>query len=119
MKEAFINAKIIDPKKDKEFIGDIIIEKDKIIDVGPNIYKKEKPKSYTNIHNCKNLYICPGLLDMRVSFGEPISEHKAAFAGGITTVVCLPNTDPVVDNVSVAEYIQRKAKEISKLKYII
>ena len=115
MKEAFINAKIIDPKKDKEFIGDIIIEKDKIIDVGPNIYKKEKPKSYTNIHNCKNLYICPGLLDMRVSFGEPISEHKAAFAGGITTVVCLPNTDPVVDNVSVAEYIQRKSKEVSKL----
>ena len=59
---------------------------------------------------------------MRVSL-EPGSEHKesiksgcnAAFAGGITTVVCLPNTDPVVDNVSVAEYIQKRAKEVSKI----
>ena len=60
---------------------------------------------------------------MRVSLGEPGSEHKesiksgckAAFAGGITTVVCLPNTDPVIDNVSVAEYIQKRAKEVSKI----
>ena len=123
MKEAYINAKILDPEKNKEFIGDIIIEKDRIVEVGPNIHKKEKPKNYTNIHDCKNLYICPGLIDMRVSLGEPVSEHKesiksgseAAFAGGITTVVCLPNTDPVIDNVSVAEYIQRRAKEVSKL----
>ena len=123
MKEAYINGKILDPEKNKEFIGDIIIEKDRIIDIGPNIHKKEKPKNYTNIHDCKNLYICPGLIDMRVSLGEPVSEHKesiksgseAAFAGGVTTVVCLPNTDPVIDNVSVAEYIQRRAKEVSKL----
>jgi len=53
-----------------------IIEKDKIIDVGPNVYKKDKPKSYTNVHDCKNLFISPGLLDMRVSLGEPGSEHK-------------------------------------------
>ena len=45
MKEAFINATILDPEKNKEFLGDIIIEKDKIIDVGPNIHKKEKPKN--------------------------------------------------------------------------
>ena len=51
----------------KEFIGDIIVEKDKIIDVDPNVYKKDKPKSYTNVHDCKNLFISPGLLDMRVS----------------------------------------------------
>jgi len=108
MKDAYINAKILDPEKNKEFIGDIIVEKDKIIDIGPNVYKKDKPKSYTNVHDCKNLFISPGLLDMRVSLGEPGSEHKesiksgckAAFAGGITTVVCLPNTDPVIDNVS-------------------
>ena len=123
MKDAYINAKILDPEKNKEFIGDIIVEKDKIIDIGPNVYKKDKPKSYTNVHDCKNLFISPGLLDMRVSLREPGSEHKesiksgckAAFAGGITTVVCLPNTDPVIDNVSVAEYIQNRAKEVSKI----
>jgi len=123
MKDAYINAKILDPEKNKEFIGDIIVEKDKIIDIGPNVYKKDKPKSYTNVHDCKNLFISPGLLDMRVSLGEPGSEHKesiksgckAAFAGGITTVVCLPNTDPVIDNVSVAEYIQNRAKKVSKI----
>ena len=62
MKEAYINGKILDPEKNKEFIGDIIIEKDRIIDIGPNIHKKEKPKNYTNIHDCKNLYICPGFI---------------------------------------------------------
>ena len=45
MKEAYINAKILDPEKNKEFIGDIIIEKDRIVEVGPNIHKKEKPKN--------------------------------------------------------------------------
>mgnify|MGYP000722320580 FL=1 len=120
MKEAYINAKILDPEKNEEYVGDIVIEKDKIIDVGPNIYKKDKSKSYKNIHDCKNLFITPGLVDMRVSLGEPGSEHKeniksgckAAFAGGITTLVCLPNTDPVIDNVSVAEYIQKREKEV-------
>ena len=123
MKEAYVNATILDPENNKEFVGDIIIKKDKIIDIGPNKHKKEKPKNYTNIHDCKNLFICPGLLDMRVSLGEPGSEHKeniksgskAAFAGGITTVVCLPNTDPVIDNVSVAQFIQRRAKEVSTI----
>ena len=57
MKEAYINAKILHPDKNKEFIGDIIIEKDKIIDIGPNVYKKDKPKSYINVHDCKNLFI--------------------------------------------------------------
>ena len=123
MKEAYINAKILDPEKSKEYLGDIIIEKEKIIDVGPNIHKKEKSKNYTNIYDCKNLFISPGLLDIRVSLGEPGSEHKesiksgskAAFAGGITTVVCLPNTDPIIDNVAVAQFIQRRAKEVSKI----
>ena len=99
MKEAYINGRIIDPEKNKEFVGDIVIEKDKIVDVGPNIYKKEKPKSYTNIHDCKGLSVCPGLLDMRVSFGEPTSEHNAAFAGGITTVSYTHLTLPTICSV--------------------
>ena len=61
MKEAYINAKILDPEKNKEFIGDIVVEKDKIIDIGPNVYKKDKPKSYINVHDCKNLR---GVVDM-------------------------------------------------------
>ena len=123
MKEAFRNAIILDPEKNKHYIGDIIIEKNRILDIGPNVYKNEKPKNYINTTDCKGLYVCPGLIDMRVSLGEPGEEHKeniksgckAAFAGGITTVVCLPNTDPVIDNVSVAEYIQKRAKEVSKI----
>ncbi len=123
MKEAFINATILDPSKNKEFIGDVIIEKDKIVDIGPNLHKKEKPKNYIRINDCKGLCLCPGLIDMRVSLREPGSEHKenmksgseAAFAGGITTLVCLPNTDPVIDNVSVAHFVQKRAKEVSKI----
>ena len=52
MKEAYINAKILDTEKNKEFIGDIVIEKDKIIDIGLNVYKKDKPKiKFSNYDN--------------------------------------------------------------------
>ena len=123
MKEAFRNAIILDPEKNKHYIGDIIIEKNRILDIGPNVYKNEKPKNYINTTDCKGLYACPGLIDMRVSIGEPGEEHKeniksgskAALAGGITTIVCLPNTNPVIDNVSVAEYVQNRAKKESKI----
>ena len=123
MKEAFRNAIILDPEKNKHYIGDIIIEKNRILDIGPNVYKNEKPKNYINTTDCKGLYVCPGLIDMRVSLGEPGEEHKeniksgskAALAGGVTTMVCLPNTNPVIDNVSVAEYVQNRAKEESEI----
>jgi len=59
MKDAYINAKILDPEKNKEFIGDIIVEKDKIIDVGPNLYKKDKPKRGSKF---ENMIIFPGLV---------------------------------------------------------
>ncbi len=55
MKEAFINATILDPSKNKEFIGDVIIEKDKIVDIGPNLHKKEKPKQQTHNYNKINV----------------------------------------------------------------
>ena len=56
MKEAYINATILDPEKNKEFIGDIIIEKDRIVEVGPNIHKKEKQK-ITLIFTIVKIYI--------------------------------------------------------------
>ena len=56
MKEAYINATILDTEKNKEFIGDIIIEKDRIVEVGPNIHKKKNQK-ITLIFTIVKIYI--------------------------------------------------------------
>ncbi len=63
--------------------------------------------------------LCPGLIDIQVHFRDPGQTHKedlitgskSAVAGGITTVVCQPNTSPVLDNVTMIEYLHLKAKE--------
>ena len=68
--------------------------------------------------------LAPGLIDMRVQLREPGEEHKetietgslAAAAGGVTTMVCLPNTDPVIDDVAGVEFIARRARETRRAK---
>jgi len=68
--------------------------------------------------------LAPGLVDLRVSVGEPGGEHKetilsvsqAAAAGGITALACLPNTEPPLDNVSGIEFIARRAREVKLVK---
>ncbi len=66
------------------------------------------------------LCLAPGLVDMRVQLREPGAEHmesiesggQAAAAGGVTTMVALPNTEPPVDDVSVVEFLARRAREV-------
>ena len=70
------------------------------------------------------MYICPGLVDMRVNLGEPGLEHKetiksackAAASGGITSMICMPNTLPVIDQPAIIHSIQRKAREVALTK---
>jgi dihydroorotase len=68
--------------------------------------------------------LAPGLVDIRVQLREPGEEHKetiatagaAAIAGGVTSMVCLPNTEPVIDNVAGIEFIARRAREVKRAK---
>ena len=76
-------------------------------------------RTEAEIVECAGLCLAPGLVDMRVQLREPGAEHmesiesggQAAAAGGVTTMVALPNTEPPVDDVSVVEFIARRARE--------
>ena len=122
-KKYFLNGYIIDPCNSISEIGGLIIdEKGKIEASGKrvninNIPNKEK---YTDL-NGKHIF--PGIVDMRVFGGEPGYEYKenyrslseAALAGGITSVVTMPNTNPVIDSVSIVDFIQRRGRDKSKI----
>ncbi|MCR2735677.1 hypothetical protein NSP45_24890, partial [Salmonella enterica] len=63
--------------------------------------------------------LIPGLVDSRVFIGEPGTEHRetiasasqAAAAGGVTSMIMMPDTDPVIDNVALVEFVKRTARD--------
>ena len=122
-KKYFLNANIVDPYNSIEEIGGLIIDEEgKIEAIGKKVNKNNIP-SRENFIDLKEKYIFPGLVDMRVFVGEPGYEYKenfrtlsnAALAGGVTSVVTMPNTSPVVDNVSIVDFIKRRGRDKSKI----
>ena len=120
---AFINARLLDPATGLDAPGALVTDGDTIVDVGAKLFT-ESPPSGVDIIDCQGKCLAPGLVDMRVQLREPGEEHKetiesashAASAGGVTAMVCLPNTDPVIDDVSGIEFIARRAREIKSTK---
>ncbi len=122
-KKYFLNANIVDPYNAIEEIGGLIIDEEgKIEAIGKKVNKNNIP-SREKFIDLKEKYIFPGLVDMRVFVGEPGYEYKenfrtlsnAALAGGVTSVVTMPNTSPVVDNVSIVDFIKRRGRDKSKI----
>jgi len=118
-----INAKILDPSQNLNEVGGVIInEKGKIKAVGKEVNKSNIPSNSEVIDIKKNILI-PGIVDMKTFVGEPGFEYKenfrtlsqAALAGGVTSVVSMPNTKPVIDNVSMVDFIIRRARDKAKL----
>jgi len=124
MKEKYlINARIIDPKNQIDEIGGIIIDSKGLIKaVGKKVVNGNLPSSAEKI-NLKKHVLMPGIVDMRVFIGEPGYEYKenfrtlsnAALAGGVTSVVSMPNTSPVIDNVSMVDFLKRRGRDKSKI----
>ena len=124
MREKLLNnCRIIDPSQKKDEIGGILIDNNgKIKDIGKNV-KASKKSSKIEIFDCDKKIAIPGLVDMNVFVGEPGFEYKenfrtltqAAFAGGITSVVTMPNTKPLIDNVSMVDFIIRRGRDKSNL----
>ena len=124
MKEKYlINARIIDPKNEIDELGGLIIDqKGKIKAVGKNVSNENLPNEVEKI-DLKNKILIPGLVDMRVFVGEPGYEYKenfrtlsdAALAGGVTSVVSMPNTSPVIDNVSMVDFLKRRGRDKSRI----
>ena len=122
-KQYFINANIVDPHNSLNENGGLIIgENGKIEAIGKKV-NTNNISSREKIVDLKGKYIFPGLVDMRVFVGEPGYEYKenfrtlsnAALAGGVTSVVTMPNTDPVIDNVSIVDFLKRRGRDKSKI----
>ena len=122
-KKYFLNANIIDPQNSIEEIGGLIVgENGKIEAVGKKVNTNNIPSREKYI-DLKEKYIIPGIVDMRVFVGEPGFEYKenfrtlseAALSGGVTSVVTMPNTDPVIDNVSIVDFLKRRGRDKAKI----
>lgn len=108
------NARIIDPASNYDKIGNLLTIGDKIADFGENISAAD-----AEIIDCKGHVLAPGLIDIQVHFRDPGQTHKedmnsgsmSAVAGGITCVVCQPNTAPTLDSVLTFDYLRLKARE--------
>jgi dihydroorotase len=120
---AFRNARLIDPASGLDAKGGLLVENGRIADVGPRLFNDADPGD-PEVIDCKGLVLAPGLIDARVFTGEPGSEHRetletasaAALAGGITTILVMPNTDPVIDEPSLVDFIRRRAAGTAKVR---
>ena len=120
MKEKIlINAHIIDPSQKMDEKGSVIIDdKGKIKKIGKNVKKSDTTTS-AEVIDLKNHIVIPGIVDMKAFVGEPGYEYKenfrtlsqAALAGGVTSVVTMPNTKPIIDNVSMVDFIIRRGRD--------
>ncbi len=120
---AYVNARLLDPASGLDAPGALLAEDGRISDLGPGLFTDGVPDGIQKI-DCGGACLAPGLVDMRVQLREPGEEHKetmdsagrAAAAGGVTSMVGLPNTDPVIDDVAGVEFIARRAREVKGVK---
>lgn len=117
-KVAYTNARLIDPESGLDETGDLLTQGSAIADFGPGLFSNGTPEG-AEVIDCGGHILCPGLIDNQVHFREPGQEHKetiesgskSAAAGGVTTVACMPNTKPVIDDISVLAFIHKRARE--------
>ena len=122
-KKYFLNGNILDPHNSIEEMGGLIISEDgKIEAIGKKVNKNNIP-SREKFVDLKEKHVFPGIVDMRVFVGEPGFEYKenfktlsnAALTGGVTSVVTMPNTSPVIDNVSIVDFLKRRGRDKAKI----
>ena len=126
-KQYLINGRIINPTNQIDEIGGLIIDNEgKIQASGKNVSKENLPNDANKI-DLNQKILMPGLVDMRVFVGEPGFEYKenfrtlseAALAGGVTSVVSMPNTSPVIDNVSMVDFLKRRGRDKSRINIFL
>jgi len=117
------NARIVDPSRGVDEIGTLFVVDGKIAAAGARALNQGAPEG-ADVRDCTGLTIIPGLVDTRVFIGEPGGEHRetiasasaAAAAGGVTSLVMMPDTDPVIDDVALVEFVLRTARETAKTR---
>ena len=115
---AIVNARLLDPASDYDGLGSVLIEDGRIVRV---IHGAAPDLAADQIIDADGLCLSPGLIDIRVKTGEPGAEPRetlksaslAAAAGGVTTIVVQPDTDPAIDDPAVIEFIQRRGAALN------
>lgn len=121
---AYINARLLDPAAGFDGVGGVLVSGERILDFGPGLFRPESLPEGTKVVDCGGHCLAPGLVDIRMQLREPGYEHKesvrgacwAAVNGGVTSMVCLPNTIPVIDDVATVEFVARRARLIGLTK---
>ena len=114
----FQRARIVDPSRGIDETGTVIVDGKKIVAAGASALNQGAPEGATVV-DCAGKTIMPGLVDARVFVGEPGAEHRetiasasqAAAAGGVTSIVMMPDTDPVIDDIALVEFVSRTARD--------
>jgi dihydroorotase len=113
----FKNARLVDPASGREEAGGLLVREGLIQDLGPQVAEAADAQ----IVDCGGQVLAPGLIDMRAFIGEPGAAHRetlksageAAAAGGVTTIVSMPETNPVLDDPAIIDFITRRARDTS------
>lgn len=121
MRTVFSNCRLLDPASERDELGGIAVEDGIIVDIGPHL------KDTVGAIDCRGDCVAPGLIDMRVKTGEPGFEHRetletasySAVAGGITSMVVMPDTSPVIDAPALIDYLRRAGKSPKILNRIL
>ena len=120
---AYVNARLMDPASGLDVKGALLTDGEVIADFGAQLFADGVHEAVATV-DCQGHCLAPGLVDMRAQLREPGDEHKgtlasdgrAATAGGVTSLVCLPNTQPVIDDMSVVEFVARRARLLGLAK---
>ena len=112
------NARIVDPSRGLDEHGAVIVAKGKILAAGAAAHNQGAPDG-AEVIDCSGKLVIPGLVDSRVFVGEPGAEHRetiasashAAAAGGVTSIIMMPDTHPVIDDPALVEFVLRTARE--------
>jgi len=116
------NARIVDPSRGIDETGSVIVDGTKVVAAGASARNQGTPEGATVV-DCRGKTILPGLVDSRVFIGEPGAEYRetiasasqAAAAGGVTSIVMMPDTDPVIDDIALVEHVLRAARDTASV----
>lgn len=122
---ALVNGRLVDPGLEKESFGGVLVIDGTIRDFGPKIVATALP-SHAQIIDCGGDVIAPGLIDLSAFVGEPGAEHRetiatataAAAAGGVTTIIARPDTNPPIDDPAVVDFLLRRARDTGKVRVL-
>jgi len=112
------NARIVDPSRDLDIHGDVLMADGVIREARKGIGAAGVPEG-TDVIDCRGKLVAPGLVDMRAFIGEPGAGHRetlasasqAAAAGGVTTIICQPDTSPAIDDPATVDFVLRRARD--------